>query len=85
MASVDGTAQQIQVGTAAAGLQKLSATCDLALPHLPADFPKTGYVMPEFHENLVCIGPMCDADNTVQFMVDAVIISDKDAVRHNCS
>ena len=80
MASIDGTAPKIQVGTAAGGLQKLSATCDLALPHLPADFPKTGYVMPEFHENLVGIGPMCDAGYTVQFTADAVIISNKDAV-----
>ena len=80
MASVDGTAPKIQVGTAAGGLQKLSATCDLALPHLPTDFPKTGYVMPEFHKNLVSIGPMCDAGYTVQFTADAVIISNKDAV-----
>ena len=80
MSSVDRTAPKIQVGTAAGVLQKLSATCDLALPHLPTDFPKIGYVMPEFHENLVGIGPMCDAGYTIQFTADAVIISNPDGV-----
>ena len=80
MSSIDRTAPKIQVGTTPGVLQKMSATCDIALPHLPADFSKTGYVMPEFHKNLVGIGPMCDAGYTVQFTADAVIISNKDGV-----
>ena len=80
MSIIDCTAQAIQVGTAAGVLQKLSATCNLASPHLPADFPKTGYVMPEFHKNLVGIGPMCNAGYTVKFTADAVIVSNQDGV-----
>ena len=60
MLNVDSTTPKINVGTAAGMPQTSIATCDLAIPNLPADFPKTGYVMPEFHQNLVGIGPMCN-------------------------
>ena len=51
----------VRVGTAAGTPQVSSASCDLALPHLPEDFPKSGHVMPGFTENLIGIGEMCDA------------------------
>ena len=71
---VDRNAPTLRVGTADGTLQVSSASCDLALPHLLADFPKSGHVMPGFTENLVGIGVMCDAGYTVTFSASVVTI-----------
>ena len=55
-------APPIQVGTASGEAQRSSSTCELAIPNLSADFPVSRHVMPGFQENLVGIGPICDAD-----------------------
>ena len=46
----------------------------MAISNLPEDFPVYGHVMPGFQENLICIGPICDADYSITFTKDAVII-----------
>ena len=51
-----------------------SSKCDLEIPQLPSDFPNTGHVMPGFQENLVVVGPICDANCTVTFKKNAVNI-----------
>ena len=64
---VDSNAPTVRVRTADGTPQVSSASCELALPHLPANSPKSGYVMPGFTENLVGIGAMCYAGYTVTF------------------
>ena len=49
-------------------------TCDISIPRLPSKFPNTGHVMPVFQDNLVGMGPMCDADYTVTFTNNAVTV-----------
>ena len=71
---VDSNAPTVCVGTDDVTLQVSSASCDLALPHLPANFPKSEHVMPRFTENLVGIGAMCDAGYTVTFSASVVTI-----------
>ena len=70
----DKNAPTVRVGTADGTPQVSSASCDLALPHLPADFPKSGHVMPGFTENLVGIGVMCDVGYIVIFSASVVTI-----------
>ena len=71
---VDSNTPTVCVGTADGTPQVSSASCDLALPNLPAKFPKSGHVMPGFTENLVGIGAMCDAGYTVTFLAAVVTI-----------
>ena len=52
----------------------MSSTCELAIPNLPADFPVSGHVMSGFQENLVGIGPICDAEYSVTFTKDVVSV-----------
>ena len=44
-----------------------TSTYDISISQLPSEFPTTGHVMPGFQENLVGVGPMCDANCTVKF------------------
>ena len=71
---VDSNAPTVRIDTADRTPQVSSASCDLALPHLPANFPKSGHVMSGFTENLVGIGAMCDAGYTVTFSASVVTI-----------
>ena len=71
---VDKNAPTVCVGTADGTPHVSSASCDLTLPHLPADFPKSRHVMPGFTENLVGIDAMCDAGYTVMLSASVVII-----------
>ena len=48
--------------------------CDILIPQILSDFPTTGHIIPEFQENLVGVGPMCDADCTVIFSKHTVTI-----------
>jgi hypothetical protein len=74
MANLRPNPPAITVGAAAGPPTTSSALCTLALPSLPSDFPNSGHVMPGFHENLVGIGPICDAKYSVLFTEDAVHI-----------
>ena len=78
--AITPSAPTVRVGTAAGEPVTSSATCKLALPTLPEDFPTGGHVMPGFRENLVGIGPMCDAGYTVSFTDEAVVISKDDGI-----
>ena len=71
---VDSNAPTVRVGTTDVIPQVPFASCDLALPHLPAKFPKSGHIMPGFTENLVGIGAICDAGYTVTFSASVVTI-----------
>ena len=50
------------------------ATGQLALPNLPNTFPSTGHIMPGFKHTLLGVGPICDAERTVTFSRDAVVV-----------
>ena len=71
---VDSNAPTVRVSTADGTPQVSSVSCDFALPHIPANFPKSGHVMPGFTENLVGIGVICDAGYTVTFSAAVVTI-----------
>ena len=69
-------APEIAVGTATGQIQKSTATGQLALPNLPTTFPTTGHKMPGFSHTLLGVGPICDADCTVTFRKDSVVVRD---------
>ncbi|KAL7525219.1 hypothetical protein ACHAXR_001556, partial [Thalassiosira sp. AJA248-18] len=71
------SAPAIAVGTASGQRQLSSATAKHCIPNLPADFPRSGHVMPGFQQTLVGIGPICDAGFTVHFSDVDVIVRDK--------
>ena len=73
-ANVNPAAPHIKVGAATGPPITSSATCDLALPSLSSDLPTKGHFMEGFHENLIGIGPICNAKNSVLFNDDAVTI-----------
>ena len=50
------------------------STCDLEIHQPSSEFLTTGHVMPELLENLVGVGPMCNAKCTVTFTKHAVNI-----------
>ena len=58
---------QISIYTATGHVERLSDTDTLSILQLAADFLTTGYIMPSFTNNLVGVGPICDADFTVLF------------------
>ena len=66
----------VHVGTATGSVQRSRGTYDLSLPILPIDIPKSGQVIPYFSHTLVGIGRFCDANFTVTFDKDTVIISE---------
>ena len=61
------------VNTAAAHLITLSATAALNIPHLSHQ-ACTGHAMPQFTNNLIGIGKICDAQCTVSFTNKEVIV-----------
>ena len=72
--NVNPAAPAITIGAAAGPPIQSAASCDLALTKVPSDFLKSGHVVKGFHENLVGIGPICDAKYSVLFTDDAVRI-----------
>ena len=74
--NVDLSAPKATVCTATGQYQKSTGTGELNLPKLPSGFPGTGHIMPGFRYNLICVGPLCDADCTVTFTRMAVIVRD---------
>ena len=51
-----------------------AGTCDLVIPQLPSGLTTTGHIMPSFQENLVGVGPVCDANCTVKILKHTVNI-----------
>jgi len=74
MTNVNPAAPAITIGAAAGPPIQSAASCDLAITKVPSDFPRSGHVVEGFHENLVGIGPICDAKYSVLFTEDAVRI-----------
>ena len=77
MVNIDRAAPKVTVGTALGKTQQYTGTGDLDLLHLPSGFPIKRHLMPGFHHTLVGVGPLYDADFTVTFTREAVIIRDK--------
>ena len=72
--NVDHPAPLIRVDTASGQPMTSTSTRDIAISQLPSEFPTTGHVMPVYHENLVGVGPMYDANFTVTFTKHTVNI-----------
>ena len=54
--------------------QQYTGTGDLDLPHLPLGSPIKGYLMLGLSHTLIWVGPLCDADCTVTFTREAVVV-----------
>ena len=75
MVNIVTNAQPIKVGAAAGPLITSTNTCELRISsELPSDFPIKEHVMKGFHENLVGIGPICDAKYSVLFNDESVTV-----------
>ena len=57
--------------------QQSAGTVNLALPHIPSEFPIKGHLIPGFRHTLIGMGTLCDADCSVTFTREAVILLDK--------
>ena len=66
----------VKVDTATGKKQQSTGTGDLNLPQIPSGLPITGHIMPGFRHTLIGVGPLCDADCTVTFTSEAVIVRD---------
>ena len=53
-------------------------TATLQIPQLDADFPTTGYIMPNFTNTLIGVGPICDTNCTVVFRKEDVTVMSLD-------
>ena len=76
VSNIDPHAPAVTVGTATGQRQLSTATAELRIPHLPAEFPRKGHIMPGFEQTLIGVGPICDAGFTVTFSSDAVVVKD---------
>ena len=74
--NIHGAAIPTIVSTAAGHAITLSAIAVINAPHLPLD-ARTGHIMPNFTNNLIGIGKICDAQCTVTFTATEVIVRDK--------
>ena len=72
--NIDLSAPKVKVGTATGQTQQSTGTGDLNLHHIPSGFPAKGHLMPGFCHNLIGVGPLCDAECTVTFTSEAVIV-----------
>ena len=68
------TEKQIRVGTASGQAASSIATATLPIPQLNADFPTKLYIMPTFKNKLIGVGPICDANFTLVFRKEDVIL-----------
>ena len=66
----------VKVGTATGQTQHSTGTGYLNLPQLPSGFLIKGHIMPGFCHTLIGVDPLCDADCTVTFTCEAVIVQD---------
>ena len=73
------TAKKIRVGTANGQVATSTATATLHIPQLAADFPTKGYIMSSSTNTLIGVGPICDANFTVLFRKEDVIVMSPDS------
>ena len=71
---IDTTEKQIRVGTENGQVASSTATATLSIPQLNADFPTKGYIMPTFTNTLIEVGPICDANCTLVFKKEYVVV-----------
>ena len=64
---MDTTGKQIRVGTANGQVVNSTAMSTLPIPQVNSDFPTKGYIIPNFTNTLIGVGPICDANCTVVF------------------
>ena len=74
--NVNLSAPTVKVGTATDQTQQSTVTGGLNLLQLPSGIPITWHIMPGFRHTLIGVGPLCDADCTVTFTLEAVIVQD---------
>ena len=74
MVNIDRAAPKVTVSTATGKTQQFTRTGDLNLPYLPSGFPIKGHLMLDFRHTLVGVDPLCNADYTVTFTREAVIV-----------
>ena len=71
---LDTSADTIKVGTANGQVATSAAKSTMSTPQLAADLPTTGYIMPDFTNTLIGVGPICDANFTVVFKKNYVTV-----------
>ena len=64
---LDTSAAAIKLGTANKQVATSVGKATLPIPQLTADFPTTGYIMPDFTNTLIGVGPICDTNCAVVF------------------
>ena len=74
--NVNLSSPSVKEGTATGQTQQSTGTGGLNLPQLPSGFPLTGHIIPGFSHTLIGVGPLCDADCTVTFTHESVIVRD---------
>ena len=74
--NINPAAPAITVGIATGQVQQSTATAKMALPNLTNTFTTTGHIMPGFNHTLLGVGPIYNADCTVTFSRDAVVLCD---------
>ena len=77
MVNIDRAEPKVTVGTEMGQTQKSTGTGNLSLTHIPSDITIKGHLMTGFIHTLIGVGPLCDADCTVTFTWEAVIVHDK--------
>ena len=71
--NIDGTTHPMTVSIANGQSIMLSATAVINIPHRPLE-ARTGYIMPNFTNNLIGIGKICDAQCMVTVTATEVIV-----------
>ena len=71
---MDTTGKQIRVCTANGQVANSTAMATLPIPQVNADFTTKGYIIPTFTNTLIGVGPICDANCTVVFKKEDVIV-----------
>ena len=71
---LDTSADTVKVGTANGQVERSAEKSTLPIPQLAADFPKTGYIMPDFTNTLIGVAPIYDANCTVVFKKKEVTV-----------
>ena len=64
---IDTSAATIKVGTANVQVATSAAKSTLHIPKLAAEFPTMGYIVPDFTNTLIGVGPIYDINCTAVF------------------
>ena len=72
--NINVSSPKVKLGTTTGQTQQYTGAGDLKLPHLPLGFPIKVHLTTGFRHTLIGVGPLCDADCTVTFTREAVIV-----------